>query len=123
MRQCEAGDDEEQTLERASQEKQADEEEQMVGTDEDVVGAHQHELLDDRKPSLSRAGEVLVLGLGVVEDSLRGERLALVDVQKRLVVLVVRKQGGRKRHHARPSDEVSVGGQPQRLPLGQTLGG
>ena len=59
VRDGERGDDERQLAERAAEQQQADQEQQVVGADQDVVDAGGQELPDDRERALARAGEVL----------------------------------------------------------------
>ena len=76
--------------ERAAEQQQADQEQQVVGADQDVMDAGRHELADDRQRALARAGEVLERGAAAVENRLR-QRLAFVDVQERLMLRIVGK--------------------------------
>ena len=57
-----AGHDQQQPAERAAQQQQADQEEQMIGTDQDVMHAGRQELAHDRERALARAGEILERG-------------------------------------------------------------
>ena len=73
VRDGERGDDERELAERAAEQQQPDEEQQVVRTDQDVVDARRQELLDDRERALARAGEVLELACG------RASRIACVS--------------------------------------------
>ena len=75
---------------RAAEQQQADQEQQMVRADQDVVNAGRQELPDDGERALTRAGEVLERRTAAVENRLR-QRVAFVDVQERLMLRIVRK--------------------------------
>jgi len=66
---------------RAAEQQQADEKEQMVGTDENVMDPGREEFAHDGERPLPRAGEVLEPRAAPVENRL-GQRVALVDIQK-----------------------------------------
>ena len=74
----------------AAEQQQADEEQQVVRADQDVVDAGRQELAHDGERALPRAGEVLEPRAAAVENRLR-QRVAFVDVQERLMLRVVRK--------------------------------
>ena len=55
--------DQQELPHRAAEEQQPDQEQDMVGPDQDVVDARRHELADRRPGALPRAGQVFVLRL------------------------------------------------------------
>ena len=55
----------------AAEQQQADEEQQVIRADQDVVDAGRHEPADDGERALPRAGEVLEPCAAAVEDRLR----------------------------------------------------
>ena len=77
---------------------------------------------DDRERALARAGEVLeVPGAAAVEDRLR-QRAALVDVEKRLVLRIVRETSSAVTvDRAGAGRTARSGRQLQRLPIGDDL--
>src|ERR1043166_1912613 len=78
-------DDDQQLTDRSAKQQQADEEQEVVWPDEDVMGTRRNELFDDRKYPLSRTGEIVDARMLRIDDHLRRQRLAFVDVDERLV--------------------------------------
>ena len=72
----------------AAEQHQADQEQQMLRAGDNVRDAGRQELADDGGRALPRAGEVGELDAAAIENRL-GQRLPLVDVQKRLVLRIV----------------------------------
>ena len=103
----------------AAEQQQADEKQQVVGTDQDVI-LPQAERVDDGQDTLAGAGEVLEAGLVVVENRLR-ERSVLVDVDEGLVRWIVWKEGSRYRNRARRVIDGESNLQLERLPLRENL--
>ena len=105
----------------APEQQQADEKQQVIGSDQDVVHARRDEPLEHRPDALPGAEEVLVLGLAAAEDGLRRQLGVLVDVEESLVIRVVGEQLGRHGHRADPVVERKPRLQSHGLPLAQDL--
>ena len=110
-----------QLPDRAAEQQQADEKQQVVGADQNVVDAGRQNLRDDGERALPGAGEVLEPRAAAVENRL-GQRVAFVDVEERLVLRIVRETS--------PRSIATVPGvaadaiadvQPHRLPVRQRL--
>ena len=78
----------------SAEEQQAEEEQQVVGADGDVVRAGRHERRQHRAHALPRPGVVGERRVPCIEDRLMAQRVALVDVDERLVRAVVREHRG-----------------------------
>ena len=116
------GHDEQQLPHRAAQQQQPDEEEQVIGADQDVMDARGHELPDHSRHALTRACEVLEARMTRVEDHLRRQRVALVDVDERLVHRVVREHHGVDRDGTGRGRRRVANVEPDRLPILKDFG-
>ena len=67
-------DDDQQPAHRAAEQQQADQEQEMVRTDQDVMDAGAGEPPADRQGAVPRAGEILQRAALRVQDGLRSER-------------------------------------------------
>ena len=112
---------ERQLTDGPAQQEQADEEQQVVGSDQDVMHTRGDEALHDRPDALPAAGEILELDPARVEDGLR-QRGAFVDVQERLMVRVVREHHRRHGDGSRRAVERVPEVQPDRLAIFHHLG-
>ena len=113
--------DHRELADRAAEQQQADEEQQVIGADEDVVDSRGQELLDHRQRALPRAGEVLEARTSGVENRLR-QRVAFVHVEEGLVHRIVRKHPGGHRDRSGALRERKAHGKPQRLAIAQDVG-
>ena len=107
VRDGERGHDHRELADRTAEQQQADEKQQVIGADQDVMDAGRKEFLDHRQRALPRAREVLEPRAAVVENRLR------------LVLRVVRKHPRRDGDGARPLRERKADGKPQRLAVGE----
>ena len=87
-------DDQPQPGQRAAQEDQADDEQDVVGTDGDVVDAGRHERRQHRADAGPGAGVVVHRRPPRVEDRLMTQGAVLVDVDERLVLRIVGEERG-----------------------------
>ena len=92
MAEREGGGDEAEPCRGAAEQQQADEEQDVIGSDEDVLDTRRHECAEHRAHALPRAGEVVEHGMPRVEDGLVPQGLVLVDVHEGLVAGVVREE-------------------------------
>ena len=103
----------------AAEQQQADQEQDVVGADQDVLDPREHERLDDRPAALHAAGVILGV-VRRVEDRLQLQRRVFVDVDERLVNRIVREQRRRGCRCARPGSadrERRAAGSADREPL------
>src|SRR5262249_20428846 len=77
---------------RSTEQHQADNEQDVVRTNEDVMNPGDHELLNHRKDALRATDGKFGLAMGAVEDLLPGEISILIETHVRLVPWIVRKQ-------------------------------
>src|SRR5207249_10377883 len=101
----------------AAEKQQADEKQEMVGSDQNVVNARRKELLDDGDRALTRARKVLEAIVRAVENGLC-ERAAFVHVEKCLVRGIVREHPCGHLDGARRRVEREAQSQTERLSLG-----
>ena len=99
----ECRDDGEQALEAAAEQQQADDEEDVVGADGDVVDARSGKGCEDGEEALTGTGEEIHRRAAAVQDFLPDERVALVDVDERLMVRIV---GKHVRGNRQPSNRA-----------------
>ena len=100
VRDRERRDDDREPPDGAAEQQQADQEQQMIGADQDVVDAGRHEPADDREAPW----RVPAKYSNVVRPRSRiacVSALALVDVEKRLVLRIVREHHARDRQRCR----------------------
>lgn len=83
----------------------------MIGADKDVMDACGYELANDSEHALAIADEVFELRMAPVENRLRRKRAAFVEIQKRLMCWIVRKES--RGHGHRPG---SAGCRVTRVP-------
>jgi hypothetical protein len=88
----ERGGDQAESRRRAAEQQQAEQEQDVVGANQDVLDAGRYERAEHRAHALPRAGVVVERGMPGVEDGLVPQRLAFVDVDERLVRAVVREE-------------------------------
>ena len=121
VRDGERGDDQRQPPDRAAEQQQSDQEQQMVGPDQDVVDAGRHETCwTTARTPWRRAGEIFEPRLAAIEDRLR-QRIALVDVDECLVDRIVGKQRGGHGDRSRRAIDGESGAEPQRLAIRQNF--
>ena len=108
----EGRDDQAEAAERAAEEQQADQEQDVVRADHDVVDAGRHERRQHRGDAGPAAGVVVHRRPPRVEDGLVPQRAVLVDVDERLVLAVVGEQRGvdRRRAPGRPAGRAAASG-------------
>src|SRR5688500_17771386 len=106
---------------RSPEQEKADKEQQMVGTDQDVVDACRYEFLNNRPHALPRPDEVFRLCSRAIENKLRRQIIVLIHIDERLMLRIVGEHEG-------PDDDDSWGignGIPQmqakRLAVGKDL--
>ena len=88
----ERGHDRQQPREAAAEQQQADDEEDVIGPDGDVMDAGRRERREDGQQSLPRAGEEVDARAVAAQDLLPHQHVAFVDVDERLVRGVVREE-------------------------------
>ena len=81
-------------IQRAAEQQQADEEQDVIRPDQDVVDARRDERAHDRQRALGGAGVVDVLVGAGVEDQLLAQLPVFVDVDEGLVHRIVGEQIG-----------------------------
>src|SRR5882762_8889112 len=97
MRQRKRAYDQQKTADRAAEQQQADQKKQMVGADQDVVDSGGQKLADHSENALPGAREVFELRVVAVEDCLRRKCAAFVEIQERLMRVVVGEKRGSHR--------------------------
>src|SRR5438128_8156304 len=91
----------------------------MIGTDQDVMNTRRYELPDHSQYTLPRSGKILGLGMVDVQNHLRGQGIALVDIDERLMLRIVSEHLRPNRHHPRRGYVQVAEMQSHRLPLRQ----
>src|SRR5260370_40289771 len=94
----------------------------MIGANEDVMDARRNELANDCEDALAVADEVFELRVAAVENRLRGERVAFVEVQKRLMGRIVREESRGDGHRSGSPGRQVTPMPPNGLPVWQRLG-
>jgi hypothetical protein len=93
-------DDPEKPGDAAAKQQQADDEQDVVGADGDVMDPGRSECLEHRPRALASAGVILGRLTARVEDVLTHEDISVVDVHERLMIWVVREECGMQRQPA-----------------------
>src|SRR5260370_930829 len=93
----------------------------MIGANEDVMDARRNELANDCEDALAVADEVFELRVAAVENRLRGERVAFVEVQKRLMGRIVREESRGDGHRSGSPGRQVTRAPPNGLPVLQRL--
>ena len=105
-----------------AEQEQPDEKEQMIGADQNVMDAGPHELADQRERALTGAGKVLESGTAAVENGLRPQRVAFIDIEERLMIRIVGEHVRTDRHRTWPAGQLIADLHPERLPIGEHVG-
>ena len=101
----ERGDDDRELADRAAEQQQPDQEQQMIRADQDVVDAGRQELLRSTANAPCRVpAKYSNRGAAAVENRLR-QRVAFVDVEEGLMLRIVRKHHRVDRQPARRARE------------------
>jgi hypothetical protein len=116
----EGGHDFEQRLPSAAKQQQADQKQDVVGSNQNVMNARRHERLDDRQRSLRRARVIGTVRIVHCEHELLTEARVFVDVHKRLMQTVVGEHHGVNRQRRR-ADRVNPELQLESLALWKHL--
>ena len=72
----------------------------MIGADQDVMNTRRYELPDHSQYTLPGSRKILGLRMVDVENHLRCQGIALVDIDERLMLRIVSKHFRGNRHHA-----------------------
>ena len=71
----------------------------MIGTDQDVMNTRGYELADYRQHALAGSRKILGLRMVDVENHLRSEGIALIDIYECLMLRIIGKHLCGNRHH------------------------
>src|SRR5260370_33804352 len=93
----------------------------MIGANQDVMDTGRNELANDGEDALAVADEVFELRVAAVENRLRGERGAFVEVQKRLMGRIVREESRGDGHRSWSPWRRVTSGPPNGFPYWQWL--
>src|SRR5260370_36123696 len=94
----------------------------MIGANQDVMDTGRNELANDGEDALAVADEVFELRVAAVENRLRGERVAFVEVQKRLMGRIVREESRGDGHRSGSPGRQVTSVPDTGLPVWQRLG-
>ena len=114
--------DQRQPRQRAAEEQQADQEQDVIGPDQDVLDAGDDERLHDRPSALRAARVIRRVLVRCVEDRLQLQRRVLVDVDEGLVNRIVRKHVGVNADVTRP-ERADGEREPEALAIGHDVDG
>jgi hypothetical protein len=121
VREREGADHQHQPAQRTAEQQQADQELEMVGSNQNVMNAGAGEPLSDRQHALLRPGEILHRAAVPVEHRLRAKRRSFVDIHEGLVERIVGKQARRDADDARRARQHAGEEEAERLSVGQRL--
>src|SRR5262245_48968753 len=94
----------------------------MVRSDQNVMDSGWYELANDGHNSLSRAGEILGLGMPAIKNQLRRQFVVFIDVDEGLVVFVIREHKRRQGNHSGSGSDAVPNVKSNRLPFLKNLG-